>query len=62
MKPRELKLVWVCPNGKLDFDEQLTTWEKDAKVVLGREVRHTISKLSPEAVSKVAQAGGGVAA
>ncbi len=54
-KLRELKLVWVCPNGKLDFDEQLTTWEKDAKVVLGREVRHTISKLSPEAVSKVSQ-------
>jgi glycerol-3-phosphate O-acyltransferase len=31
-------------------------WEKDAKVVLGRDLRHTISKLSPEAVSKVAGA------
>jgi glycerol-3-phosphate O-acyltransferase len=55
-KLREMKLVWVCPDGKLDFDEQLANWEKDAKVVLGRELRHTISKLSPEAVSKVAQA------
>ena len=33
-KLRELKLVWVCPNGKLDFDERLNTWEKDAKLVL----------------------------
>ena len=55
-KLRELKLVWVAENGKLDFDEQLTTWEKDAKVVLNRELRHTISKLSPEAVSRVAAA------
>ncbi|MFY2762670.1 glycerol-3-phosphate 1-O-acyltransferase PlsB [Arenimonas sp. MALMAid1274] len=57
-KLRELKLVWVGEGGKLDFDEQLTTWEKDAKVVLGRELRHTINKLSPEAVSKVSQSGG----
>ncbi|PZO08014.1 MAG: glycerol-3-phosphate 1-O-acyltransferase [Lysobacteraceae bacterium] len=56
-KLREMKLVWVCPNGKLDFDEQLMAWEKDAKVVLGRDLRHTISKLSPEAVSKVAGSG-----
>ena len=56
-KLREMKLVWVCPNGKLDFDEQLMAWEKDAKVVLGRDLRHTISKLSPEAVSKVAGTG-----
>jgi glycerol-3-phosphate O-acyltransferase len=53
MKLREMKLVWICPDGKLDFDEQLTTWEKDAKVVLGRELRHTISKLSPEAMSRM---------
>ena len=47
--------MWVAENGKLDFDEQLMAWEKDAKVVLNRELRHTISKLSPEAVSRVAQ-------
>ena len=61
-KLREMKLVWVCPDGKLDFDEQLANWEKDAKVVLGRELRHTISKLSPEAVSKVSQASTNVPA
>jgi glycerol-3-phosphate O-acyltransferase len=53
-KLRELKLVWLCPNGKLDFDERLNAWEKDAKLVLSRELRATISKISPEAVSKVA--------
>jgi glycerol-3-phosphate O-acyltransferase len=52
-KMRELKLVWLCPDAKLDFDERLNAWEKDAKVVLGREIRHTISKLSPEIVKKV---------
>ncbi len=53
-KLRELKLVWVSPEGKLDFDERLNAWEKDAKLVLSRELRHTITKISPEAVSKVA--------
>jgi glycerol-3-phosphate O-acyltransferase len=52
-KLRDLKLVWLCPNGKLDFDERLNLWEKDAKLVLSRELRHTITKISPEAVSKV---------
>ncbi|MCX7043327.1 MAG: glycerol-3-phosphate 1-O-acyltransferase PlsB [Gammaproteobacteria bacterium] len=56
-KLRDLKLVWICPNGKLDFDERLNNWEKDAKLVLSRELRHTITKISPEAVSKVASPG-----
>ncbi|KFN43827.1 glycerol-3-phosphate 1-O-acyltransferase PlsB [Arenimonas oryziterrae] len=60
-KLRELKLVWLCPNGKLDFDERLNTWEKDAKLVLSRELRHTITKISPEAVSKVAAGAAGAA-
>ena len=53
-----MKLVWIAENGKLDFDEPLMAWEKDAKVVLGRDLRHTIAKLSPEAVSKVAKSRG----
>ena len=51
-KLRELELVWLCPNAKLDFDERLNTWEKDAKLVLSRELRHTITKISPEAMNK----------
>ena len=57
-KLRELKLVWICPSGKLDFDERLNLWEKDAKLVLSRELRHTITKISPEVVSKVAKSAG----
>ncbi len=53
-KLREIKLVWLCPRGKLDFDERLNQWEKDARVVLSRELRHTITKISPEAQSKMA--------
>ncbi|KAF1712424.1 glycerol-3-phosphate 1-O-acyltransferase [Pseudoxanthomonas kalamensis DSM 18571] len=48
-KLRELKLVWPDENGKLAFDESLATWAKDAKVILGRELQHTIERVSPEA-------------
>ncbi len=48
LKLRELKLVWPDENGKLTFDHRLTAWAKDAKVILGRELRHTIQKISPE--------------
>ncbi|MFN3703676.1 glycerol-3-phosphate 1-O-acyltransferase PlsB [Thermomonas sp.] len=46
-KLRELKLV--CPDdaGKLAFDDRLKAWAKDARVVLGRELRATIEKISP---------------
>ena len=45
---RELKLVWPNPDtSKLMFDERLNAWAKDARVVLGRELRHTIEKISP---------------
>ncbi|HWS77911.1 MAG TPA: glycerol-3-phosphate 1-O-acyltransferase PlsB [Thermomonas sp.] len=45
---RQLKLVWANENGKLAFDERLNGWAKDARVVLGRELRHTIEKVSPD--------------
>ncbi len=46
-KLRELRLVWPDANAKLAFDERLNAWAKDARVVLGRELRHTIEKVSP---------------
>ena len=49
IKLRELRLVWADANGKLTFDERLDAWARDAKVILGRELRHTIEKISPEA-------------
>ncbi len=48
-KLREMKLVWPDENSKLLFDERLDAWAKDAKFILGRELRHTIERVSPEA-------------
>ncbi|MDH7452169.1 glycerol-3-phosphate 1-O-acyltransferase PlsB [Luteimonas composti] len=49
-KLRELGLVRLDQNSKLVFDQRLETWARDAKIILGRELRHTIEKISPEAV------------
>ena len=48
-KLRELKLVRVDENGKLTFDDRLEAWARDARFILGRELRHSIEKVSPEA-------------
>ena len=42
-------MAWPDANGKLVFDERLDAWAKDARIILGRELRHTIEKISPEA-------------
>jgi glycerol-3-phosphate O-acyltransferase len=54
-KLKELRLVWPDENSKLVFDERLSAWARDAKVILGRELRHTIEKISPEAAAGAAQ-------
>jgi glycerol-3-phosphate O-acyltransferase len=46
-KLRELKLVWPDEQGKLVFDARLDTWAKDANLILGRELRHSIERISP---------------
>ncbi|MGY0633289.1 glycerol-3-phosphate 1-O-acyltransferase PlsB [Luteimonas sp. A478] len=48
-KLRELELVKLDGNSKLTFDQRLDGWARDAKLILGRELRHTIEKVSPEA-------------
>lgn len=58
-KLRELKLVWPDGQAKLAFDQRLDAWAKDAKVILGRELRHTIEKISPEMAAKPEPAEGG---
>jgi glycerol-3-phosphate O-acyltransferase len=47
-KLRETGAVKLADNGKLDFDERLDAWAKDAKLILSRELRHTILKITPE--------------
>jgi glycerol-3-phosphate O-acyltransferase len=53
-KLRELRLVWPDGNSKLVFDDRLDAWAKDARIILGRELRHTIEKVSPEAAKPAA--------
>lgn len=48
-KLRELRLVWPDDNSKLLFDHRLEAWANDAKIILGRELQHTIERVSPEA-------------
>ncbi|KAF1720234.1 glycerol-3-phosphate 1-O-acyltransferase PlsB [Pseudoxanthomonas wuyuanensis] len=48
-KMRDMRLVWPDQNSKLLFDERLDAWARDAKAILGRELRHTIERVSPEA-------------
>lgn len=55
-KLRELGLMRLDHNSKLVYDERLDSWAKDAKLILGRELRHTIEKVSPEAVKPVVAA------
>ncbi|NLG58837.1 MAG: glycerol-3-phosphate 1-O-acyltransferase PlsB [Gammaproteobacteria bacterium] len=54
-KLREMELVKLDSNSKLTFDERLDSWARDAKVILGRELRHTIEKVSPEAARPAAE-------
>ena len=54
-KLRELELVKLDGNSKLTFDQRLDGWARDAKVILGRELRHTIEKVSPEAAKPEAE-------
>ncbi len=48
-KLREMRMVWPDANARLVYDERLDQWARDAKIILGRELRHTIEKVSPEA-------------
>ena len=47
-KLRERRVVWTDESGKLDFDAALEEVTRDAKVILSREIRHGILKLTPE--------------
>ncbi len=46
-KLRESRIVWTDPNGKLDYDANLEVMVRDARVILAREVRHSILKITP---------------
>ena len=45
-KLREQKIVWTDDAGKLDYDRALEDMVRDARVILAREVRHSILKIT----------------
>jgi len=51
-KLRGLGLIKLDSNSKLVFDERLGAWAEDAKRILGRELQHSIEKVSPEAARR----------
>lgn len=51
---RELGLVRVDEAGKLAFGEELTAWANDSKLILSRELRHSILKITPEMAREAA--------
>jgi len=55
-KLRERRVVWTDEGGKLDFDSELEAVARDAKVILSREIRHGILKLTPERREAIAPA------
>ncbi len=46
-KLRDLDIIRTDADGKIDFDPSLAEVVKDARVVLSREVRHSILKITP---------------
>jgi glycerol-3-phosphate O-acyltransferase len=46
-KLRESHIVWTDEAGKLDYDRALEGMVRDARVILAREVRHSILKITP---------------
>ncbi|GAB2537412.1 glycerol-3-phosphate 1-O-acyltransferase PlsB [Rhodanobacter koreensis] len=46
-KLRERRVVWTDDAGKLDYDSALDGIVRDARVILSREVRHSILKITP---------------
>jgi glycerol-3-phosphate O-acyltransferase len=56
-KLRERRLVWTDDAGKLDYDIALEGIVRDARVILSREVRHSILKITPGGSEKDAASG-----
>lgn len=46
-KLRERRVVWTDDDGRLDYDAALEGMVRDARVILSREVRHSILKITP---------------
>ncbi len=54
VKLREEKLIRVDEAGKLVYDQRIDDWARDAKIILSRELRHSIMKITPETARAIA--------
>ena len=59
-KLRERRVVWTDEGGKLDYDGALEVMVRDARVILSREVRHSILKITPGGEKEAAANEAGV--
>jgi glycerol-3-phosphate O-acyltransferase len=50
-KLRERRIVWPDADGKLEFDAVLEDVARDARLILAREVRQSIMKITPDVVA-----------
>jgi glycerol-3-phosphate O-acyltransferase len=57
-KLRERRVISADENGKLVFDSELDAVAKDARVILSREIRHGILKLTPEKQAELTRDSG----
>ncbi|MDE2316703.1 MAG: glycerol-3-phosphate 1-O-acyltransferase, partial [Xanthomonadaceae bacterium] len=55
-KLRERRVVWTDDAGKLDFDNALDEMVRDSRLILSREMRHSILKITPGGERDVAAA------
>ncbi|GAA0255448.1 glycerol-3-phosphate 1-O-acyltransferase PlsB [Rhodanobacter caeni] len=60
-KLREQRIVWTDEAGKLDYDGALEGMVRDARVILSRDVRHSILKITQGSGEKEPPAGGDAA-
>ena len=51
-KLRERRIVWTDADGKLEFDAVLNDVARDARLILAREVRQSIMKITPDVVAE----------
>ena len=49
-KLRERRIIWTDADGKLEFDAVLDDVARDARLILAREVRQSIMKITPDVV------------
>src|SRR5690349_13873287 len=50
-KLRERRIIWTDADGKLEFDAVLNDVARDARLILAREVRQSILKITPDVVA-----------